>query len=74
MMYSHDGGLNMRIVVNGKVACQSDAIYGQDGGTVVSKEKWETITSYSPCEDPVEVKAGDKIKISSDYDLRKHKL
>jgi hypothetical protein len=73
-MHSHDGGLNMKVLVNDKVQCQSDAIYGQDGGIIVGNEKWETITSYSVCRDPIQVNAGDKVKLSSDYDLRKHKL
>jgi hypothetical protein len=71
---SHDGGLNMKIVLNNKVVCESKAIYGQDGSTSVNGERWETITSYEPCVGPIKVKAQDKLLISSDYDLRKHKL
>lgn len=70
----HDGALNIKILVNGKVACASDTIYGEDGASTVNGEKWETITSYSPCRDPIKLKKGDKIKMTSDYDLRKHKL
>jgi hypothetical protein len=64
----------MRVYLNGKVVCQSDAVYGQDGGTNVNGEKWETITSYTPCSEPVRIKVGDKVKMTSDYDLTKHKL
>jgi hypothetical protein len=70
----HDGALNLKFLVNGKVACQADAIYGQDGGTSIEGQKWETITSYSDCKEPIRVKSGDKVKITSDYDLQKHKL
>ena len=66
--------MNIKLVVNDRIACQANAIYGQDGGTSVNGEKWETITSYSPCPEPVQIKSGDRIKISSDYDLRQHKL
>jgi hypothetical protein len=64
----------MRIVLNDKVVCESKAIYGQDGNTSVNGERWETITSYEPCVGPIRTKAGDKLSISSDYDVRKHKL
>jgi len=70
----HDGGLNLKMLVNGKVACTSDPIYGQDGASTVNGEKWETITSYSPCRDPIKLTRGDKVMMTSDYDLRQHKL
>jgi len=70
----HDGGLNMKIVLNDKVVCESKAIYGLDGSTSVNGQRWETISSYDPCIGPIKVKAKDKLLISSDYDLRKHKL
>ena len=64
----------MKVFLNDKLVCQSDAVYGQDGGTSVNGEKWETITSYTPCLEPVKIKRGDKIKMTSDYDLTKHRL
>jgi hypothetical protein len=65
----------MKIYLNGKLVCQSDAVYGQEGGSInVNGEKWETITSYTPCLDPIKIKPGDQIKMTSDYDIRKHKL
>jgi hypothetical protein len=66
--------LNLKLHVNDKVACQADAIYGEDGGTSVAGQKWEIITSYSECKNPIRVKPGDKVKITSDYDLQRHKL
>jgi len=74
--HMHDGGLNIKIFVNDKLACHSDAIYGGlgDGGTSVNGEKWETITTYSPCTEAIKLNKGDKVKMTSDYDLRKHKL
>jgi hypothetical protein len=64
----------MRIILNDKVVCESKAVYGQDGSTSVAGERWETITSYQPCIGPIAAKTGDKVVISSDYDLRAHKL
>jgi hypothetical protein len=63
----------MRVLVNGEVKCTSNAIYGQDGGSV-GGEKWETIVAYEPCIGPIFVKKGSTVTIASDYDLRKHKL
>ena len=39
-----------------------------------TQKKWETITSYSPCADPVKIKKGDKLSMDSNYDLTKHTL
>lgn len=70
----HDGAVNLKLLVNGKVMCSSEAVYGQDGGTTVNGQKWETIISYTPCLDPINVRIGDKVKVVSDYDLTKHRL
>jgi hypothetical protein len=69
----HDGSLNMKIFVNDKLACNSNAIYGADGGTSINGQKWETITAYSSCA-AIKLSVGDKVKMTSDYDLREHKL
>jgi hypothetical protein len=64
----------MKVILNGKAVCESKAIYDQDKATSVNGERWETITSYEPCLGPIKTRYGDKIYISADYDLRKHKL
>ena len=64
----------MKVILNDKIVCESKAIYGQDGSTNVGGAQWETITSYEPCIGPIKTKAGDKLMISSDYDVRKHRL
>lgn len=64
----------MKVILNEKVVCESKAIYGQNGHTSVNGERWETITSYQPCVGPIKTKAGDKLLISADYDIREHKL
>ncbi|KAF2663440.1 hypothetical protein BT63DRAFT_461169 [Microthyrium microscopicum] len=72
--HMHDGAVNMKFFLNDKQVCKSDAIYGGDGGTVIDGKSWETITSYSLCKDPVRIRIGDKLKISSEYDLSRHRL
>ena len=64
----------MRVILNGKVVCDSKAIYDQKTGTNVKGERWETIMTYEPCLGPIKTKKGDKLQISSDYDVRKHKF
>jgi hypothetical protein len=64
----------MRIMLNGKVVCDSKAIYDQETGISVKGERWETITTYEPCSGPIKTKFGDTLQISSDYDIRKHRL
>jgi hypothetical protein len=71
--HRHDGALNMKVHVNGKVACSAEAIYGQEGGMSMSGQEWETISHYTACE-PIELHPEDEVKISSDFDLRQHKL
>jgi hypothetical protein len=72
----HDGGVNIKAYVNGKEVCESKAVYGIAGGTVLAPDgkPWQTITGYTPCENPTQIKRGDKIRISSEYDLTKYRL
>jgi hypothetical protein len=71
----HDGGINSTLLVNGKVECASRAIYGgTDGGAVINGEKWETITAYDICKDPVKISKGDNLTMEAWYDLTAHKL
>jgi len=70
----HDGGVNIQYYVNDKAACTSEAVYGGGKNEVtVGTEKWETIRSYTPCDKPVEIKAGDKLRFTALYDLTKHR-
>jgi len=65
-------------MLNGKLACDSQAIYGGNGfaaGYAGSKgEKWETISSMSECTTPIAIKKGDKIVATAYYDLAEHPL
>jgi hypothetical protein len=71
----HDGGLNVKVYLNDKLVCTSEAVYGgAEGETAIDGQKWETITSYKPCLEPIPLKVGDVLMMTSDYDLTKHRL
>jgi hypothetical protein len=36
----HDGGINMTFFVNNRLACNSDAVYGGDGGFAIDGQKY----------------------------------
>jgi hypothetical protein len=63
-------------MVNNQTVCTSRAVYGglKSAEAQLGGDKWETITSYTPCDKPIKVKVGDKLKMSSEYDLTKHRL
>ena len=71
---SHDGAIDLRFLVNDKLVCRSRAVYGADGTADVNGAKWETISSYTPCSEPIKVSKGDKFGLASEYDLTKHRL
>jgi hypothetical protein len=71
---SHDGAVDLRFLVNDKLVCRSLAVYGADGNIDVNGAKWETISSYTPCNEPIKVSKGDKLGLASEYDLTKHRL
>ncbi|QDS68553.1 hypothetical protein FKW77_010920 [Venturia effusa] len=72
----HDGGVNIKVFLNDAQICEARAIYGSEGGATASLDgsKWETITGYTPCDKPVAIKRGDKVRMTSEYDLTKHRL
>jgi hypothetical protein len=72
----HDGGVNIKVFVNSKEVCEAKAVYGVDGGSTNAPDgkKWETITAYTPCDTPIPIKKGDKVYMTSEYDLTKHRL
>jgi hypothetical protein len=69
----HDGATNMRIHVNGKLACDAQVLYGRSGGLTINGQEWETISTTTPC-DTIKLNPGDKVKMTSEFDLSKHKL
>lgn len=72
----HDGGVNIKVYINNKEICEAKALYGDGGGSVsaLDGQKWQTISGYTPCDIPVAIKRGDKVQITSEYDLTKHRL
>jgi hypothetical protein len=71
----HDGGVDARLYINGKLAYTSTAKYGgEKGTTTVGGEEWTTIQGYEFCDGPIDVKKGDQIVLELTYDLEKHKL
>lgn len=73
--HMHDGGVNTTVIVNGKAACTLRARYGgTDGGATINGQKWETITAYDVCKEPVKITKGDSITMEAWYDLTAHRL
>jgi hypothetical protein len=71
----HDGGVNIKMFLNEEHVCTSEAVYGgSEGKTTVDGKNWETISSYSPCTNPIKIKCGDKLSMTAEYDLTKHQL
>ena len=69
----HDGGTAIDLVINNKPLCSSDAVY--DGGSSaanVDGQEWQTISKMTPCNGPIAVKRGDKIRLRATFDLQKH--
>jgi hypothetical protein len=65
----------MAVHVNGKKVCSAEAKYGREGRISMGAggQEWETISHYTAC-DSIELRRGDEFKITSDLDLRQHKL
>ena len=59
----HDGGVNVLLLINGNVICDSKALYGSNG---------KGIDSMSVCETPMSVKKNDIISLTANYDLEAH--
>jgi len=60
----HAGGEKMEMKLNGKVVCTSLPVYDDKG----------VITTMGLCPEPIPVKKGQTMVITSTYDLSKHKL
>ncbi|KAF1985247.1 hypothetical protein K402DRAFT_464570 [Aulographum hederae CBS 113979] len=73
--HMHDGAISLRVQKNGQEVCVANAIYGGDGTAAdIDGESWETITSYTKCRDTIEVQRGDRLTMTAEYDLTKHRL
>jgi hypothetical protein len=77
--HMHDGGERVNILSNGKVVCKSEATYDGKAEYIPGPEaisrgaaNMSHISSYSPCINIGQIKKGDMIGITSDYDFEKH--
>jgi hypothetical protein len=66
----------MVITLNGKVVCESKAIYGGLGHESKQEngEVWETIARTSECDGPIRVRKGDKMQFTAAFDFDAHPL
>lgn len=60
----HMGGEKVELAVNGKVQCVSEATYDANG----------VISTMSLCPQPIQLKKGDYMTVTSVYNLPKHPL
>jgi hypothetical protein len=71
--HMHDGGESVNLLLNGKVICESTAIYGgSSASTIIDGKEWTTIRKMRSCSDPVRVKVGDILEVTAHFDLEKH--
>jgi hypothetical protein len=64
-----DGGVNLVAKVNGKVVCDSKAIYG---GISMNSGDQGTISAMEYCFGPIKVTKGDTMSLEAHYDLNLH--
>jgi hypothetical protein len=65
----------MKLYLNEKLVCTSDATYGGGSGTTkVDGKEWTTISKMSECDDNIKVKKGDKISMKTQYNTTRHPL
>jgi hypothetical protein len=74
--HMHDGGVNVVLTLNGKVICESRAIYGGSGSESVGPDgkPWQTIREMTQCTNAIPVKKGDVIRMLSVYNTNLHPL
>jgi len=69
----HDGGAYLKVVINGKQLCTSEAQYGGPEHTSKTPDGrvWETLRETTFCNN-IPIKKGDKMVIIAAYDTEKH--
>jgi hypothetical protein len=72
----HEGGVRNTLLLNGKVICNAEAVYG---GSKVSfsredGEKWDAISHMTPCIEPVQMKNGDVMTMTTYYNTELHPI
>lgn len=46
----------------------------RDESNPLTPHRWETITAYTPCPEPVKITKGDNLTMEAFYDLTQHRL
>jgi hypothetical protein len=64
-----DGGVSLSATINGKLVCDSKALYG---GISTNAGDQGTISAMQYCTSPIKVKKGDTISLDANYDLELH--
>jgi hypothetical protein len=71
----HDGGVGIKMTINGKEVCNSLATYGGSEATLINGgKKWETLSSMSECGNAIPVKKGDMVKLEASFDTHAHPM
>ena len=75
----HDGGDNMELKINGKTACVAKAVYGASNALPMPMKRDEpgthnAIIAMEPCITKIQLKAGDKLSVTANYDIEKHPM
>jgi hypothetical protein len=64
---------HLRLTAKSKFLVRMDTWVGGHSH-LLTTFRWESITSYTPCAEPVQIKTGDSLTMDAHYDLTKHKL
>jgi hypothetical protein len=74
--HMHDGGDNMELFINGKTACVSKAVYGIDGQILTDQNgnTASSIVGMKPCVTPIQLKKGDRLSVTANYDRSVHPM
>jgi hypothetical protein len=69
----HDGGAYLKVTINGKQLCDSEALYGGPDHTSKTPDGkiWETLRETTVCKN-MNIKKGDKMFVVAAYDTEKH--
>jgi len=67
----HDGGEHMNVLLNDKLVCTSNAVYGTKMKNANGKE-WTTLSAMTTCVDPIAVRKGDRIQLETKFDEIAH--
>jgi hypothetical protein len=67
--HMHDGGMNVRAMLNGKEVCLSEVLYREQSAAA---DGAAMLGGTSDCPDGFSVKKGDKLELSAYYDLEAH--